>query len=238
MATKRPDGRVEPGQRISSAFSARAWNRAQDAADVVLGARTGATAGPGTQLHSALYCSSFLANRFSAVRMPRSGMIVDSAEGSLNPGAPVPNDGRSDQREPPWRAQNDDGCILCAPVPFIERRKTVSSRFSVIYDGTLNKVEFAVCPVRLLTHGTCIAMVRKNPGGYLPRVRPAVIRYATDTGFNLRGIAEDSDCGFGQLVYWTNIKPFSSQRQTSEGIEEPESLDDTLTNVYYAVIRI
>jgi hypothetical protein len=45
MATKRPDGRVEPGQRISSAFSARAWNRAQDAADVVLGARTGAEAG-------------------------------------------------------------------------------------------------------------------------------------------------------------------------------------------------
>ena len=48
MASKRPDGRVEPGQRISSAFSARAWNRAQDAADVVLGARTGATAAPGT----------------------------------------------------------------------------------------------------------------------------------------------------------------------------------------------
>jgi hypothetical protein len=45
MASKRPDGRVEPGQRISSAFSARAWNRAQDAADVVLGARTGAMAG-------------------------------------------------------------------------------------------------------------------------------------------------------------------------------------------------
>lgn len=45
MATKRPDGRVEPGQRISSAFSAKAWNRAQDAADVVLGARTGAEAG-------------------------------------------------------------------------------------------------------------------------------------------------------------------------------------------------
>lgn len=45
MATKRPDGRVEPGQRISSAFSARAWNRAQDAADLVLGARTGAEAG-------------------------------------------------------------------------------------------------------------------------------------------------------------------------------------------------
>lgn len=41
----RPDGRVEPGQRISSAFSARAWNRAQDAADIVLGSKTGLAAG-------------------------------------------------------------------------------------------------------------------------------------------------------------------------------------------------
>ena len=35
----RRDGRVESGQKISSAFSARAWNRAQDAADIVLGDR-------------------------------------------------------------------------------------------------------------------------------------------------------------------------------------------------------
>ena len=42
----RPDGRIEKGQRIRSAISARAWNRAQDAADLVLGARTGAEAGP------------------------------------------------------------------------------------------------------------------------------------------------------------------------------------------------
>lgn len=37
----RPDGRLEPGQPIRDAISARAWNRAQDAADLVLGARTG-----------------------------------------------------------------------------------------------------------------------------------------------------------------------------------------------------
>lgn len=35
----RPDGRVQPGQRLDTAFSARAWNRAQDAADLVLGTR-------------------------------------------------------------------------------------------------------------------------------------------------------------------------------------------------------
>jgi hypothetical protein len=92
--------------------------------------------------------------------------------------------------------------------------------------------------VEIITHGTCLAMVRKNPGGFLPRVRPAVIRYSTDTAANLKGIAEDADCGWGELLYWTNIKPFSTQRQNDEGIQSPESLDDTLTNVYYAVVRI
>jgi hypothetical protein len=33
--------RVEAGQPISEAFSATGWNRAQDAADIVLGARPG-----------------------------------------------------------------------------------------------------------------------------------------------------------------------------------------------------
>jgi|GEM_PF-3914052 len=37
----RKDGRIEPGQPIASAISARAWNRAQDAADIVLGNRPG-----------------------------------------------------------------------------------------------------------------------------------------------------------------------------------------------------
>jgi hypothetical protein len=42
----RPDGRIEKGQRLSSAISAKAWNRAQEAADRVLGAGTGVEAGP------------------------------------------------------------------------------------------------------------------------------------------------------------------------------------------------
>lgn len=47
----RADGRIEPGQKITSAISARAWNRAQDAADIVLRQRLlfepGATQGLG-----------------------------------------------------------------------------------------------------------------------------------------------------------------------------------------------
>lgn len=41
----RNDGRIEKGQRLSSAISARAWNRAQEAADIVLGVQPGAEAG-------------------------------------------------------------------------------------------------------------------------------------------------------------------------------------------------
>jgi hypothetical protein len=33
------DGRIQPGQDIRTAISARAWNRAQEAADIVLSAR-------------------------------------------------------------------------------------------------------------------------------------------------------------------------------------------------------
>jgi predicted RecA/RadA family phage recombinase len=45
----RPDGRLEPGQPLRGAISARAWNRAQDAADLVLGAHSGTEGGsPGS----------------------------------------------------------------------------------------------------------------------------------------------------------------------------------------------
>ena len=44
----RPDGRIEQGQPLSGAISARAWNRAQDAADLVLGASTGTSATSGS----------------------------------------------------------------------------------------------------------------------------------------------------------------------------------------------
>jgi len=40
-----PSGRVRPGQRIDTAFSAKAWNRAQEAADIVLDQRPTMNAG-------------------------------------------------------------------------------------------------------------------------------------------------------------------------------------------------
>jgi hypothetical protein len=57
----RNDGRIEPGQKLAGAISAKAWNRAQDAADRVLGAGTGFAAG-GSQDGSAPYTFVYAKN--------------------------------------------------------------------------------------------------------------------------------------------------------------------------------
>lgn len=55
----RQDGRIDPGQPLAKAISARAWNRAQDAADIVLGQAPGVTAGanrPYSPPYDYVYC--------------------------------------------------------------------------------------------------------------------------------------------------------------------------------------
>ena len=57
----RPDGRIEPGQPLRGAISARAWNRAQDAADLVLGAHAGTEGSPGSPVlkpYTWCYCKA------------------------------------------------------------------------------------------------------------------------------------------------------------------------------------
>lgn len=57
----RPDGRIEPGQPLRGAISARAWNRAQDAADLVLGANPGTAGVNGSPLlkpYTWCYCKA------------------------------------------------------------------------------------------------------------------------------------------------------------------------------------
>ena len=57
---ERQNGRVEPGQRMRG-MSARAWNRAQDAADIVLGASPGVSAD--SQSYTSAPFTSVLAKR-------------------------------------------------------------------------------------------------------------------------------------------------------------------------------
>ena len=70
----RRDGRIEAGQSLNSAISARAWNRAQDAADLVLGQRPGINAGP-----SAYGGAPFIAlpcKNVSGQTVPRWGVLA------------------------------------------------------------------------------------------------------------------------------------------------------------------
>lgn len=67
----RQDGRIEAGQPLAGAISARAWNRMLDAADLVLGDARGVTAGEasaGPKPYSWVYCKpSFTVARWGVV---------------------------------------------------------------------------------------------------------------------------------------------------------------------------
>ena len=74
----RPDHRIERGQKISSALSASGWNRAQDAADIVLGVTT-------TQVPGANY----VFQRSLAVPMQVWGILGPSTDSGMTPN-PIP----------------------------------------------------------------------------------------------------------------------------------------------------
>jgi len=82
----RADGRVRPGQNIATAFSAKAWNRAQDAADVVLGDRQrfGVTPADG----SGSPYIAILAKNLTNAALPQWGVVrIDGLE--LTAGGPT-----------------------------------------------------------------------------------------------------------------------------------------------------
>lgn len=78
----RPDGRIEPGQKLSTAISARAWNRAQEAADRVLGAGAGATEGGAFQKDKA--SNVVLVKNLSVQDVPLGGVLTISSPGVGN----------------------------------------------------------------------------------------------------------------------------------------------------------
>lgn len=68
-----PHGRIEPGQPLEVAISARAWNRAQDAADIVFGAKSGMAAG--SPLNALAPFIALPCRNNSASDVPRGGVL-------------------------------------------------------------------------------------------------------------------------------------------------------------------
>lgn len=91
----RPDGRIEKGQKLRTAISARAWNRAQDAADIVLGATPGSVAGDSTPIEKA--SNIVLVYNASGQTIPACGVIgiqFSHSPGVTYPGVIDPTGGR------------------------------------------------------------------------------------------------------------------------------------------------
>lgn len=88
----RADGRLEPGQPLRGAISARAWNRAQDAADVVLGLAPGVTAAPPSTQGNPYNWVYVKNGNHAGHAIPRWGAVV-FGEWSHTSSLVVPTDG-------------------------------------------------------------------------------------------------------------------------------------------------
>jgi|694.fasta_scaffold10352_13 hypothetical protein len=88
----RSTGRVRPGQNITTAFSARAWNRAQDAADIVLGDRGQVQVGQDSPLARAP--NIVLVRNDSDLPVPVGGCL------RLSGYVVIPGEGRIDNEDP------------------------------------------------------------------------------------------------------------------------------------------
>lgn len=172
----RKDGRIEKGQSLKSAISARAWNRAQDAADRVLGVTPSAEAGELSAIDRAP--NVVLVSNGSGVVVPLGGVLnifgprFDPSGGGLDGSTAAASRAREFIRRPVFSggtpAGSDDGfriavalepipvgatgrCAVGGVFPCKVRRNNVGHDYAVSLAGDATQLQSAVCgPVRLL----------------------------------------------------------------------------------------
>ena len=112
----RPDGRIEPGQPLRGAISARAWNRAQDAADLVLGANpgtAGVTGSPVLKPYTWVYCKpSVTVARWGVLAITGVAITPTSSSGGATASfeeMPVLTGDTPDATPKPW-------CVAIEPI--------------------------------------------------------------------------------------------------------------------------
>jgi hypothetical protein len=99
----RNDGRIEAGQKLAGAISAKAWNRAQDAADRVLGAGTGMTGGGPTGAEAA--SNIVLVKNTSGLAVPWLGVLAISGTEISPANGSLTGNGEADSRAKQFAAQ-------------------------------------------------------------------------------------------------------------------------------------
>lgn len=184
----RPDGRIEKGQRLTKAISARAWNRAQDAADIVLGVRPEAAGGAMTPIDKA--ANVILVRNNSGYAVPMLGVlrigapIVDPSGGTLTGAAAADARAREFVRRPVMtglepNSSSDVFGVALEPIavsaigrvavsgalPIRLEVVNVTHGFATMRDGDVTQLRSATCgPVQLAWKQNSAGMSRWGLG--------------------------------------------------------------------------
>lgn len=185
MATRK-DGRIEAGQRLSRAISARAWNRAQDAADIVLGSRPSLAAGDFREFPGSLVVPCWIPPNSYDVK---PGYVVNFTGGHA---AKAPEG--AETFVPRVTAVAADVMI---PTTFANYASLVT-RMGVVVGGTAMPNGSTGQIVRVCVSGMCVARVRNRGAG--THLQQPVIRSDSDTVGGLAGCAESSSCGIHRIL--------------------------------------
>ena len=186
------DGRVEKGQSLRSAFSARAWNRAQDAADIVLGARPGLTAEAGRPQQFQVVVPCNLVNTAS-VGAPTVDARIGHWVNVYSAGAVRPTDTSATEFLRPEIRDLTGRLTIAATL--IQSVKP--AMYGVIVGGTYLPKAGETGFVDVCIFGPAVAFVvkRASDGNGPYRLGPPRLRDNADTVARLRGVMERNDCG-------------------------------------------
>jgi len=197
---RRQDGRVEPGQSLKSAVSARAWNRAQDAADIVLGDRTGFGAEGGLREPGRLVVPCRVTTGVQNVGV---GYVVKITQAGAK-AIPSPSN-QSDKRAP--SVFSFQGNVV---VPVTQDNyEDAKVQLGVIVGGATFPRPGTPAVVNVCIAGMCVARVRSRGGtfsgdgpGPYPFMSAPIKRTTADTDAKLTGAGEASTCGSHRIVQY------------------------------------
>jgi hypothetical protein len=179
----KPDGRIEKGQRLSTAISARAWNRAQDAADIVLGVRPGLEAGMPAPFQYALVVPVRLTSAPS-IAYEYVGVPIEISECEIYGTGSNP------------AGVNFIGGAIAEPQ---DLRTTTALPAPKMFAVTVEPMQTGASVVRCAIRGVCVARVRRFAATDRYVALPTR-RAAAETVDSLRGTLESSTAGHGRLI--------------------------------------
>lgn len=196
---RRQDGRIESGQKLTTAISARAWNRAQDAADIVLRDRVAFGAGGGSRMPGRLVVPCLVTTTIDAV----IGYVVGITQAGANV-VPVLNQPEANRAAKVFSFQGN--VIVPATLDTFEDAKV---QLGVIVGGTTFPRPESPKIVDVCIAGMCVARVRprytlssSQTVGPYKFMSAAVKRTEADTDANLTGAGEASSCGTHRIIQY------------------------------------